>query len=93
MALEITRVLKYGGKLFFRDFGVEDMRAGKGYEVEPGTYRRGHGVTTHYFTEDEAADLFCLMKPVAILTHGWNMRVRGKDFLRTEVEAVFQNIL
>lgn len=93
MAFEITRVLKHGGRLFFRDFGVEDMRAGKGKEVEPGTFKRVHGVTTHYFTEDETADLFCLMKPITILTHGWNMRVLGKDLRRTEVEAVFQNII
>ena len=80
MASEVTRVLKHGGKLFFRDFGVEDMRAGMGEEVEPGTFRRGQGVTTHYFTEDEAADLFSLMKPVTILTHKWKMRVRAKIF-------------
>ena len=30
MASEVTRVLKHEGKLFFRDFGVEDMRAGIG---------------------------------------------------------------
>ena len=92
MASEVTSVLKHEGKLFFRDFGVEDMRASTGEEIEPSTFRRGQGVTTHYFTEDEAADLFSLMKPVAILTHKWKMRVRGKDLLRTEVEAVFQKV-
>jgi SAM-dependent methyltransferase len=93
MASEVTRVLKHEGKLFFRDFSVEDMRAGMGEEVEPGTFRRGQGVTTHYFTEAEAADLFSLMKPVDILTHKWKLRVRGKDLLRAEIEAVFQKIL
>jgi SAM-dependent methyltransferase len=92
MAAEVTRVLRHEGKLFFRDFGAEDMRAGMGEEIEPSTFRRGQGVTTHYFTEDEAADLFSLMKPVAILTHKWKMRVRGKDLLRAEVEAVFQKV-
>ena len=90
MASEVTRVLKHGGKLFFRDFGMEDMRAGMGEEVEPGTFVRGQGVTTHYFTEDEAENLFSLMKPVVILTHKWKMRVKGKDLLRAEIEAVFQ---
>lgn len=92
MTSEATRVLKRGGKLFFRDFGVEDMRSGTGVEVEPGTFRRGLGVTTHYFTEDETEDLFGMMKPVTVLTHKWKMRVRGKDFLRAEVEAEFQKI-
>jgi MPBQ/MSBQ methyltransferase len=92
MASEVTRVLKHGGKLFFLDFGVEDMRAGMGEEVEPGTFRRGQGVTTHYFTEDEAKDLFSQMKTATIRTYGWKMRVRGKDLFRAEIEAVFQKI-
>ena len=92
MAAEATRVLKHGGKFFFRDFGVEDMRAGMGEEVEPGTFRRGQGVTTHYFTEYEAEDLFSQMKAVNLFTHKWKVRVRGKDLLRAEVEAVFQKI-
>lgn len=92
MASEVTRVLKHGGKIFFRDFGVGDVRAGKGEEVEPGTFMRSQGVITHYFTEDEAENLFSLMKPVTILTHKWAMRVRGKYLLRAEVEAVFQKV-
>ena len=92
MAAEATRVLKFGGKLFFRDFGAEDMRAGVGEEVEPGTFMRGQGVTTHYFTEYEAEDLFSQMKAVNLFTHKWKMRVRSKDLLRAEVEAVFQKI-
>ena len=90
MASEVIRVLKHGGKLFFRDFGVEDMRAGIGEEVEPGTFRRGQVVTTHYFTEDEAEDLFILMRPISVLTHKWKMKVQGKDLPRAEIEAVFQ---
>lgn len=89
MALEVARVLRREGELFFRDFGVEDMRTGKGEEVEPGTFMRGRGLTTHYFTEDEVEDLFGKMKICSILTHKWKMRVRGKDFLRAEIEAVF----
>lgn len=92
MAAEAIRVIRFGGKLFFRDFGVEDMRAGMGEMVEPGTFRRGQGVTTHYFTEYEAEDLFNQMKAVNLFTHKWKMRVRGKDLLRAEVEAVFQKI-
>ncbi len=52
LAQEAARVLAVGGSLFFRDFGAEDMRAGQGEEVEPGTFRRGGGILTHYFTEE-----------------------------------------
>jgi len=89
LAREAARVLAPGGRLFFRDFAAEDMRAGQGEEVENGTFRRGSGILTHYFTENEVKELFCLLQPVSIATHCWKMRVNGEDHLRAEVEAVF----
>lgn len=90
-AAEVCRVLRPGGKVFFRGFSVEDMRAGKGAETERRTFRRGDGIITHYFTEDEARDLFAPLVPVSVRTHRWQMRVRGRDLPRAEVEAVFRN--
>jgi hypothetical protein len=92
MAAEAARVLRIGGSLFFREFGSEDMRARVGEEVEPCTFLRGEGITTHYFTEREAADLFCLLTPVEIRIHRWTMRVKGRGLVRSEIEAVFQKI-
>jgi ubiquinone/menaquinone biosynthesis C-methylase UbiE len=89
LASEAARVLLPGGRLFFRDFAAEDMRAGQGEEVETGTFRRGNGILTHYFAEDEVKELFCLLQPISIATHCWKMRVKGEDHLRAEVEAVF----
>lgn len=88
-ACEAARVLYPGGRLFFREFGAEDMRAGRGEEVEPGTFRRGGGVITHYFTEEEVASLFCGLTALAMQTRRWKMRVKGEDLWRCEVEAVF----
>jgi ubiquinone/menaquinone biosynthesis C-methylase UbiE len=89
MAREAERVLKPGGKLFFREFGRQDMRAGTGDEIEPWTFKRGPGMITHYFTEEEAAGLFYPLRSNSILTKRWKMRIRGQDFDRCEVEAVF----
>ncbi|MDD2754690.1 MAG: class I SAM-dependent methyltransferase [Methanothrix sp.] len=89
LAREAARVLVPGGRLFFRDFCDLDMRAGQGVEVEPGTFRRGSGVLTHYFTEDEVKVLFCSLWPASISTYCWKMRVKGEDHLRAEVQAVF----
>ncbi|MCK8517446.1 class I SAM-dependent methyltransferase [Methanoculleus sp. 7T] len=89
-ASEVCRVLRPGGAAFFRGFSVEDMRAGKGAETEPQTFRRGDGIITHYFTETEAAELFAPLVPVSVRTHRWRMRVRGRDLPRAEVEAVFR---
>jgi len=87
---EVRRVLRPGGTAFFRAFSVEDMRAGKGDETEPQTFRRGDGIITHYFTEDETEDLFAPLVPVLLRTHRWQMRVRGQDLPRAEIEAVFK---
>jgi SAM-dependent methyltransferase len=91
IAHEVGRVLRPGGRLFFREFGAEDMRAGRGVEVETGTSRRGGGVITHYFTEEEVASLFCDLDLTALSLQKrrWKMRVNGEDFWRCEVEAVF----
>jgi len=90
MAREAFRVLRDGGMLFFRDFEGEDMRCGMGEEVEPKTYRRGHGVVTHYFTEAEAKSLFHQLKPISISIARWKMRIKDQEKNRSEVEAVFQ---
>lgn len=88
-ASEVCRVLRPGGTAFFRGFSVEDMRAGKGTETEPQTFRRGEGIITHYFTEAEAAELFAPLAAVSVRTHRWRMRVRGRDYPRAEVVGVF----
>ena len=89
LAREVARVLVPGGKLFFREFGTEDMRMGQGEKVEEGTYLRGAGILTHYFTEVEVELLFCDLLPISVGTHRWKLRVKGKDMARAEVEAVF----
>jgi SAM-dependent methyltransferase len=87
VAAEVSRVLKPGGQVFFRGFSAEDLRAGNGAEQETGTYSRGDGILTHYFSEGEVTDLFAALTPVSIRTHRWTMRVRGVDLVRAEVEG------
>ena len=89
LAQEATRVLRPGGRLFFRDFSLEDMRMGQGMEVEEATFRRSSGIITHYFMEEEMTELFTGLKPFQILTHRWPLRARGEELQRAEVEAVF----
>ena len=88
LAKEAARVLRPGGRLFFRDFSREDMRMGQGEEVEEATFRRSSGIITHYFREDEVAAMFSGLEMDLIRTQRWSMRIRGEKLLRSEVEAV-----
>jgi ubiquinone/menaquinone biosynthesis C-methylase UbiE len=89
LAREVARVLRPGCRLFFRDFSEQDMRAGQGEEVETGTFRRKSGIITHYFGEGEVAGIFSGLKMDFIITHNWKMRIKGKELVRSEMEAIF----
>jgi ubiquinone/menaquinone biosynthesis C-methylase UbiE len=89
MALEVNRVLRPGGRLFFLGFERGDMRAGKGKEVEPYTFKRGEGILTHYFSGEEVVGLFDTLQPVLISTQSRKTRIMSTDHLRSEIEAVF----
>jgi len=88
LAGEAARVLRPGGRLFFRDFSREDLRMGQGVEVEEGTFRRSSGIITHYFSEEEVSDMFYGLEVEQVRTQRWWMRVRGERLLRSEVVAV-----
>lgn len=89
VAGEVVRVLKPGGKFYFRDFSVRDMRYGKGTEVEAGTFSRGDGIITHYFSGSEVGTLFSGLRSCALETCTWSLRVRGRNLPRAEIAAVF----
>ncbi len=63
---EIDRVLRAGGIVVGRFFSVDDMRSGKGEQIEQSTYLRGNGVINHYFREDEILDLFAGYEALSI---------------------------
>ncbi|MHC1631190.1 MAG: class I SAM-dependent methyltransferase [Methanotrichaceae archaeon] len=89
MILEAARVLRGGGQLFFQDFELEDIRSQKGEEIELHTFRRGRGILTHYFTEEEVMKLFEMLRPVSIKTQKRKIRIMGRDHIRSEVKAQF----
>jgi 2-polyprenyl-3-methyl-5-hydroxy-6-metoxy-1,4-benzoquinol methylase len=89
IAYRLQRILKPGGILFFSDFSTDDFRSGKGDETEPATFRRGPGIITHYFTQEEVIDLFSKLTLVSISIHQWPMRVSGSTLVRSEIQATF----
>jgi SAM-dependent methyltransferase len=89
-AEEATRVLRSNGYLFLRAFTGDDMRAGRGTMVEPGTYLRGDGIITHYFSPEEVIRVFPTLTLVESSCPRWTIRIRGEDHQHAEIVAVFQ---
>lgn len=86
---EIARVLRPQGRLFFSEFSEKDFRFGNGQEIEPGTFLRGTGVRTHYFSENEVRNFFSSFGIESIAEPAWTLRVRGINHVRSEIQAVF----
>ncbi len=63
----ISRVVKPGGHVFVEVFGRGDLRFGEGEEVEAFSFKRGDGITTHYFQEGEVHSLFRSLQLVSEL--------------------------
>ncbi|MDD1706994.1 MAG: class I SAM-dependent methyltransferase [Methanoregulaceae archaeon] len=89
IAREAARVLKSGGRLFFRAFSSGDFRAGTGTMIESNTWIRGYGIQTHYFTEPEVISLFSHLHQVELKETCWSMMVRGRTLKRAEIVAEF----
>jgi ubiquinone/menaquinone biosynthesis C-methylase UbiE len=87
---EIHRVTRPGGQVFFADFSTADFRYGTGTEVEHGSFVRGNGILTHYFTEQEIAILFSGFTTECIRREEWTLRVKGTQYLRSELTALFR---
>jgi ubiquinone/menaquinone biosynthesis C-methylase UbiE len=86
---EIFRVARAGGRVFFRDFSTRDFRYGQGTETEPGTFLRGTGIRTHYFTLQEVSGLFTGFHAETADICTWAMRVKGTEYERSEITAAF----
>ncbi|MDV0441954.1 class I SAM-dependent methyltransferase [Methanorbis furvi] len=86
-AQEMCRVLRPSGNIFFKGFSRNDMRCGKGTEVEPFSYLRGDGIVTHYFSEQDLHEVFGEGELTRV---SWSMRVRGTEYEREELCGVFR---
>jgi SAM-dependent methyltransferase len=89
IAGQITSVLRPGGIVSFTEFTPRDFRFGKGFLSEEGTYVRGNGIRTHYFSGDEAVNLFAGLACISCHVHEWELKVRGKSHTRSEIQVIF----
>jgi cyclopropane fatty-acyl-phospholipid synthase-like methyltransferase len=90
LAREVLRLLNYGGMVYFRDFSTGDFRFGQGEKTETGTFLKKNGIATHYFTDDEVHSLFTGLAVQSLVQHTWEIKVRGRVFIRAEIVAEFK---
>ncbi|HJJ47856.1 MAG TPA: class I SAM-dependent methyltransferase [Methanocorpusculum sp.] len=85
-AAELLRVLKPGGALYFRGFARGDFRNERGVEVEQGSFLKGDGIMTHFFTVGEVSALFGAGD---VYEYSWGLKIRGVVYPRVEVRGCF----
>ncbi len=84
---EAFRVLAPGGMLHVQEFSCSDLRAKKGKEVEAGTVKKGTGVQTHFFEEEELIELFIAFELRRIYRIESKKNYGGEEVLRSEIVA------
>jgi ubiquinone/menaquinone biosynthesis C-methylase UbiE len=89
-AAEIFRLLSPGGTFIFCGFSTRDLRYGTGEKIEDGTFRRGNGIITHYFSREDTIALFPCLTAVSVVYHQWSMLIRGKTLERSEIHGLFR---
>lgn len=89
-AQEIKRVLTPDGEVVITVFGTGDLRYGKGTEIKPGTFVKGTGILTHFFTERELSDLFSPFQCISAQILEWPMRVRANIYMRQLLVSRFK---
>jgi ubiquinone/menaquinone biosynthesis C-methylase UbiE len=86
---DIFRILRPGGRLLFQAFSISDMRFGKGEELEERTYRRGDGISYHYFEDLEVELMFKAFHKVDMGHRSLRKSYHGQDIVRDVIRAEF----
>ncbi|KAG7660416.1 ABP140 [[Candida] subhashii] len=95
----LSKVLKPGGQILFRDYGRYDLaqvRFKKGRLLDDNFYIRGDGTRVYFFTEEELREIFCTNGPFKEEKIGTDRRLlvnRKKQLkmYRNWLQAVFRN--
>ncbi|MHC1593412.1 MAG: class I SAM-dependent methyltransferase [Methermicoccaceae archaeon] len=85
---EIKRVLRSGGLLCMSVHGADDVRSGAGRCIEEGTYLKGNGILTHYFTLEELGELLSGFEPVWVDERRHKKQLGRGTYTRHDLMAV-----
>jgi cyclopropane fatty-acyl-phospholipid synthase-like methyltransferase len=70
-SLKIMEMLSEGGSILFEDLASGDFREGNGELIEERTFKKGNGITQHFFLEEELSNLFGDLEIMKISTDEW----------------------
>lgn len=87
---EMFRLIRPGGRLLFQAFSVSDMRYGKGEELEERTFRRGDGISYHYFEDGEVDMMFSSFIKVMLEHRTIPKTYHGQELVRDLIQAEFR---
>ncbi len=90
-SLEMLRVLKPGGWMMIRSFDRDDMRYGKGDEIEPHSFLRGNGILYHYPTAEEIIQLFPGVTVCDVRRMQESKRFHGREERRSWVDLILRS--
>ncbi len=88
----VLEVLAQGGVVSFVDLSVDDMRYGKGKELEEGSFFKGDGILQHFFTMDEARGLFSPFHEIELRMMRWPQRTSSGEMIRSRVQGLFERV-
>lgn len=85
---EMQRVMERGAKLFLEVLGREDLRYGKGREVESDTFQRKSGIFYHYFSTQELRELLRAFEIIKIEDKKIEKTFKGEKYIRHFIFAI-----
>ncbi len=85
---EMRRVMRPGAKLFLEVLGREDMRYGKGEEIEKDTFQRKSGILCHYFSSQELRELLQPFEIIKLEDRKIEKTFKGEKYTRHFIFAI-----
>ena len=86
---EAIRVTAPGGLVFIRAFSRDDLRYGKGERTGEHSFRRGNGISYHYFDRIELEGLFPLESDLDIRVKRDEVKFGSDADFRSRFECLF----
>jgi len=90
LVIRSKEMLNPGGIVSFQDLSLDDVRYGKGTEVEKNTFLKGDGIRLHFFDIEEVRKLFGSMTELSLEKFEWTQG-RGPSIIRkSRIVGTFQ---